>query len=127
MTIDILSQKTRRKLDKFDVDMPYVQSRIHPADDSAESITDSDLEGEELRKMLASPLYAHGRGENDGSSQKPSRQSHERLGNRMQCFHEGATNREASSKVLCSRLLIRQNWEHLFLKAIKVTAQSGKI
>ena len=34
--------------------------------------------------------------------------SHERLGNRMQCFHQGATNRETSSKVLCSNMLTRQ-------------------
>ena len=56
---------------KFDVDMPYVQSRIHSDYDSAESIADSDLEDGELRKMLAPPLYAFGRGENYGSSQRP--------------------------------------------------------
>ena len=46
---------------KFDVDMPYVQSRIHSDYDSAESIADSDLEDGESRKMLASPLYAYRR------------------------------------------------------------------
>ena len=43
--------------------MPCVQSRIHSDYDSAESIADSDLEEGELRKMLASPLSAYGRGE----------------------------------------------------------------
>ena len=45
------------------VEMSYVQSRIHSDYDSAESIADWDLEDGELRKMLASPLYVHGRGE----------------------------------------------------------------
>ena len=39
--------------------------------DSAESLADSDLEDGESRRMLASPLYACGRGENYGSSQRP--------------------------------------------------------
>ena len=56
----------------FGVGMPYVQSRIHSDYDSAESIADSDLEDGELRKMLASPLHVHGRGENYGSSPKPT-------------------------------------------------------
>ena len=70
-TINIPSQKKRRRLGNFDVDMPYVQSRIHSDFDSAESIADSDLEDGELRKMLASPLYASGWGENYGSPQRP--------------------------------------------------------
>ena len=53
---------------KFGVDMFHVQSRIHSDYDSGESIADSDLEDGELRNMLASPLYVHGRGENGGSS-----------------------------------------------------------
>ena len=136
--------------------MPYVQSRIHSDYDSAESIADSDLEDVELRKMLASPLFVHGRRENYGSSLKPTAsvkpeakimqkrgasanrtqadhsgrkrarsqihlKSHERLGNRMHCFHQGAMNRETNSKVLCSNMLIRQKWEDLFLKVIKIT------
>ena len=52
--------------------MPYVQSRIHSDYDSADSIADSDLEDGELRKMLASPLFLHGRGEKYGSSRKPT-------------------------------------------------------
>ena len=36
---------------------PFFQSHMH-FDDSAESIADSDLEDEELQKMLTSPLYA---------------------------------------------------------------------
>ena len=52
--------------------MPHVQSEIHSDSESAESIADSDLEDGELRKMLASPLYVHGRGENYGSSHKPT-------------------------------------------------------
>ena len=50
--------------EKFGVDMPYVQSRIHSDYVSAERIADSDLEDGELRKMLASTLCAHRRGEN---------------------------------------------------------------
>ena len=115
--------------------MPYVQSRIHSDYDSAASIADSDLEYGKLRKMQASPLYVHGRGEYYGSSRKPTAsgkpeaeviqkrgasaqrtqadhfrrerawcqihlKSHECLGNRMQCFQQGATNRETSSRVL---------------------------
>ena len=52
--------------------MPYIQSRIHSDYNSAESIADSDLEDRELRKMLESPLYVHGRRENYGSSHKPT-------------------------------------------------------
>ena len=55
--------------------MPHVQSEIHSDSESAESIADSDLEDGELRKMLASPLYVHGRGENYASSHKPSGKS----------------------------------------------------
>ena len=47
--------------------------------------------------------------------------THARLENRMKCFHQGATNWEISSKVPCSNMLIRQNWEDLFLKVIKIT------
>ena len=57
------------KLTKVGVEMLYVQSRIHSNYDSAESVSDSDLEDGELRKMLASPLHVHGRGDY-GSSQK---------------------------------------------------------
>ena len=57
---------------KCGVDMPYSQSRIHSDYDSAERIADSDLEDGELRKMLASPMYVHGRRENYGSSHKPT-------------------------------------------------------
>ena len=46
---------------KVGVEMPHVQSKIHSDHDSAESIADSDLEDGELQKMLASPLYVHGR------------------------------------------------------------------
>ena len=52
--------------------MPCVQSRIHADFDSAESIVDPDLEDGELRKMLDAPLCVHGRGENYGSSHKPT-------------------------------------------------------
>ena len=52
--------------------MPYFPSRIHSDYDSAESIADSDLEDGELRKMLGSPLCAHGQGENYGSFHKPT-------------------------------------------------------
>ena len=41
--------------------MSYNQSQMHSDYDSAESIADSDLEGGELRKMLASQLYMQSR------------------------------------------------------------------
>ena len=56
----------------FGADMAYVQSRMHSDYDSVESIADLNLEDGELRKMLASPLYERGRGENYESSQKPT-------------------------------------------------------
>ena len=56
--------------ENFAVDMSHVQSRIHSDYDSAAIIADSDLEAGESRKMLSSPLYVHGRGENYVSSQK---------------------------------------------------------
>ena len=51
--------------------LSYSQSLIHSAYDSAESIAtppDSDLEDEQLRKMLASPLYIRERKENEGQA-----------------------------------------------------------
>ena len=48
--------------------LSYSQSLVHSAYDSAESIAtpaDSDLEDEQLRKMLASPLYKRAREENE--------------------------------------------------------------
>ena len=48
--------------------LSYSQSLIHSASDSAESTAtppDSDLEDEQLRKMLASPLYFQEREENE--------------------------------------------------------------
>ena len=59
-----------KEIGKVGVDMPYVHSRIHSDYDSAESFAES--EDGELRKMLAAPLYVHGRGENYGSSHKPT-------------------------------------------------------
>ena len=46
--------------------------------------------------------------------------SREHTENRMQCFHQGATNLTASSGVLFSKLQIHQIWEDLFLKEIKI-------
>ena len=60
------------ELGKGCVEMSNLQSKIHSDYDSAESNADSDLEDGELRKMLASPLYVHGRGEQYGSSRKPT-------------------------------------------------------
>ena len=51
MTVKILLQKIRRKLENL-VTTCDVQSRIHSDYDSAESIADLDLEDGELRKML---------------------------------------------------------------------------
>ena len=51
--------------------LSYSQSLIHSAYDSAESIAtppDSDLEDEQLRKMLASPLYIREREESEGQA-----------------------------------------------------------
>ena len=59
------------EIGNFDVDMPYIQSRIHSDYDSAGSTAGSDPEDGEVRKMLASPLYAYGRREHHGSSQRP--------------------------------------------------------
>ena len=47
----------------------YSQSLTHSSYDSAESIApDSDLEDEQIRKMLASPLYIRERKENEGQA-----------------------------------------------------------
>ena len=66
--------------------LSYSQSLIHSAYDSAESIAtppDSDLEDEQLRKMLASPLYTEVSGKLDEES------VHKREGNaeRAQAYH----------------------------------------
>ena len=45
------------ELGKVGAETSYLQSQMHSDYDSAESITDSDLEDGELRKMLASPLF----------------------------------------------------------------------
>ena len=49
------------ELGKVGAEMSYLQSQMHSAYDSAESIADSDLEYGEPRKMLASPLYRQNR------------------------------------------------------------------
>ena len=46
---------------KNGAEMSYLQSQMHSDYDSGESIADSDLEGGEQRKMLASPLYMQSR------------------------------------------------------------------
>ena len=46
--------------------------------------------------------------------------SREHTGNRMQCIHQGVTNRETSSRIPFLNSLARQIWEDLFLKAIKI-------
>ena len=67
--------------------MSYSQSLIHSAYDSAESIAtppDSDLEDEQLRKMLASSLYTE-------VSEKPdaeSVQKREATAQRAQAYRE---------------------------------------
>ena len=51
--------------------LSYSDSLVHSAYDSAESIAtppDSDLEDEQIRKMLASPLYLRERAENEGQA-----------------------------------------------------------
>ena len=58
MTIKVQSLKICMNLKKFGVkSLSLNQSLIHSAYDSAESIADSDLEDEQLCKMLASPLF----------------------------------------------------------------------
>ena len=44
----------------------------------------------------------------------------ERQGDLMQYFRQGATNRDSSSRLLFSSMLIRQNWEDLFWRAIEI-------
>ena len=51
--------------------LSYSQSLVHSADELAESTAtppDSDFEDEQLRKMLASPLYIRERQENEGQA-----------------------------------------------------------
>ena len=50
--------------------LSYNQSLIHSEYDSAENIADSDLEDEQLRKMLVSPLYIQKRERDFDSSRK---------------------------------------------------------
>ena len=50
--------------------LSHNQSQMYSAYDSAESIADSDLEDEQLRKMLASPLYIQEREGDFDSSRK---------------------------------------------------------
>ena len=45
-----------KEVGKGGAEMSYIQLQMHPEYDSAESIADSDLEGGEIRKMLALPL-----------------------------------------------------------------------
>ena len=41
-------------------------------------------------------------------------------GNLLQCFHQGTRNRETNSRVLFANTLIRQIWEDVFLKTMKI-------
>ena len=52
-------------------------------------------------------------------SRRESLMCHVRLGNRMQCFYQGVTNRETGSSSIFN-VLIHQNWEDHFLKVIKI-------
>ena len=65
---------------KVGAEMSYLQSQIHSAYDSAESIADSDLEDGEPRKMLASPLCMQSR-EDCESSRMPIA-----AGNLLHCY-----------------------------------------
>ena len=62
-------------------DTSHLQSQMHSNYDSAESIADSDLEDGKRRKMTASLLYRHGRGDCK-SSRVPLHR-----GNLLQCSH----------------------------------------
>ena len=116
MAFKIQSQKIRMRLEKVGVEMPYVHSKIHSDYDSAESIADSDLEDGELRKILASPLYVHARGEYYGSSQKnPQLQE---TGSSV--FIKERRTGEPVPDYYFLNVLTHQNWEHLFLKVIKI-------
>ena len=79
---------------KVGAEMSYLQSQMHSDYDSAESTADSDLEDEELRKMLASLLYMQSR-EDRESFRKPIAPE-----NMLHCFRWEAKNREANSRVL---------------------------
>ena len=58
------------EFEKVGAEMSYFPSQEHSDYDSAKSIADSDLEGGELRKMSASPLYVQNR-EDCESSRMP--------------------------------------------------------
>ena len=57
-------------MDEFEKIGVKVQSPVHSDYDSAESIADSDFEDEQLRKVLASPLYIQEREGDFDSSRK---------------------------------------------------------
>ena len=95
---------------KVGAEKSYIQSQMHFDYDSAENTADSDLEEEERRKMLASPLCMQ--------SQEDCK-----IISNTNCI--GITCCivliwKISSKVRCSNMLIRQKWEDLILKAIKI-------
>ena len=54
------------------------------------------------------------------SSSQVRLKNREHMGNQMQCFHQGARNRETYSRVLFLNTPTRQILENLFLKAIKI-------
>ena len=114
---------------KVGAETSYLQSQMHSDYDSAESIADSDLENSKLPKMLASPLCRQNREDCETSripiapgklaakiqdteaSAKRTQADHSRREREldfkfisrtesMQCFHQGATNRETCSRVL---------------------------
>ena len=90
---------------------------MHSEYDSAESIVDSDLEDGEIRKTLPSQLYlqiscilAGKRSKCTSSSQEPRAP-----GKLAAMFHLAVKSWEANSRVLFSKMLIRQIGDDLFL------------
>ena len=123
------------EVQKVGVEMPYVQSRIHSDCDSVESIADSDLEDEELRKMLASPLYVHGEtGSKSANAQRIQADHSRRESLKSNSSQEPRTSGKPDA-VFSSRsdelgnqfesfiflkMLIHQDWEDLFLNVVKI-------
>ena len=52
---------------KVGADTSHLKPQMHSGCDSAERVTDSDLEDGELRQMLASPLYLQSRQDHESS------------------------------------------------------------
>ena len=110
--------------------MSYLQSRMH-FDESMESTADSDLEDEELQKLLTSPLYAQrASGRPDvmvvqesevGAQTSHSSEDQRASGRPVALFSPKRMNRETKRGVLCSETPICLISVELQSKATKIT------